>query len=138
MGIIASILIWGGIAALGLLAVGLIFFLGVVIGRAQVKPKSGYVGFSTIIKRDVYNELLDKGAYKTEQHMMQDALTLLNWGLDNAGQGRYVGSCDQDGGNLAELPLDTFLALRAAFNPRNHLERCLGLMFDKKEEDNEN
>ena len=127
MGILAGILIYGGIAVFCLVALFLIFIVGVVVGRAGNKPANGYTGFTTVIQKEVYNGLLDKGAYKTEQEMLQDALTLLNWGLDISMHGRIIGHCEPDGSDPVELPLPTFQAIRAAMNPRIHLERCFGL-----------
>jgi hypothetical protein len=136
MGIIGSILIFGGITTFVVLAIIGVFLLGIVLGRSGSKPKEGYVGFSTYIKKDIYTQLLDKGRYKSEQAMLMDALTLLNWGLETSGKGRFIASCEHDGSKPTEFPMETLANLRSLYNPVNHLMRCLGLKIDEpKEED---
>ena len=127
MAILGSILIWTGIALFAIFGIGIVFFLGLMIGRAGTKPKQGYTGFTSMVRKEIYDELLDKGAYKSEQDMLQDALSLLNWGLEHSIQGRYITHCEPDGSNATEVGLETFQSLRAMFNPIMHLERCFGL-----------
>lgn len=140
MGIVITALLWiiGIILVMGLIL--LLMFAGFVMGkRAPVEAREGNVSLSSEINEEVYKALLEKGGYSTEQQLLNDALTILNWGLDVAVGGRHTASCNYDGTQLMEFNIDAFSALRAKNHPITYLERCLWLdMPESGEGENNN
>ena len=132
MAIFAHIAMVAGVALLAFLSVSMIFFAGVIWEKISSAPKRGFIRFSSHLNKEEYNDLIDRGCYQGEQDMLQDALNLVNWAIDNSREGRCIASLEPDGTDIMEYVTDTFTIIRAAFNPIPHLERCLDLDLDEK------
>lgn len=120
---------------LAILIIGLIvaiFLAGFKLGKyARGVPNLRWTPLATSVDTQQYNRLFDKGGYKEEKEIVSDAFSLLLWGLENAEQGRYLISCNQDGSEVEELQLDTISGIRAELNPIQHLERCFKLNVEE-------